>query len=412
MTRSAGDRLEVGVTYRSPTVGPYLWHEFDAVTVSRDLDAIAAARIATVRLPLAWDAFMPGDRAPSPRRMRDLETVLAMARERALAVVPVIGPQSVGDCVLLPAYAVDRRAPRPGVRCVTDARVVDGGPRDAYADPLMLEVQVRWLDALLVAFAGHPAIAAWDLADDPATTVRPRRIAQLAAWAELLGGRVRAQGEECRLTLGQADVTTARAVRLGAVAPHVDVIGLALRPQLLTDGAVLDGGLATFVVHLAQALAGEGAGALAVDVGVASGAAVIDEVTPGSAAPARSTAVDATEPEARGFLDELLQRLVESGVVALHAAAWCDWGTRLIGAPPADRAPWLARLGIVDSTGESKPAGEPWRELAAAERAVHAHVAHLGPIDVDSYYANLPDSFHDLQSVWRDVVGDMPAILD
>ena len=61
---------------------------------------------------------------------------------------------------MLPAYAVDRRAPRPGVRCVTEARVVEGGPRDIYTDPLLLEVQVRWLDAMLAAFASHPAVAA------------------------------------------------------------------------------------------------------------------------------------------------------------------------------------------------------------------------------------------------------------
>ena len=74
---------------------------------------------------------------------------------------------------MLPTYAIERRSPRRGLRCVTDARVVDGGPRDIYTDPLMLEVQVRWLDAMLAAFAGHPALAAWDLGHDPATTSAP-----------------------------------------------------------------------------------------------------------------------------------------------------------------------------------------------------------------------------------------------
>ncbi|HEX4578675.1 MAG TPA: hypothetical protein VH498_01610, partial [Candidatus Dormibacteraeota bacterium] len=217
MERRGPDQLEVGVVYLPAAVGPYLWHEFSAEVVTRDLAAIAAHRIPVIRVGLSWDAFMPTDRAPSPRRMRDLETLLAAARELGIGVVPTLFVQSIGDSVMLPAYAIDRRAPRTGVRCITDARVVEGGPRDIYADPLMLEVQVRWLDAMLAAFAHHPAIVAWDLGHDPASTVRPRRIAEMAAWAALLAERVRAQEEECRLTLGQGDVVRGRGVRLAAV---------------------------------------------------------------------------------------------------------------------------------------------------------------------------------------------------
>ena len=150
------DQLEVGVTYWPAAVGPYMWHEFPVDTVRRDLAAIASRRIPTVRVMLSWDAFMPTDRAPNPHRMRDLETLLTAARELQLQVVLTLYVQSIGDCVMLPAYAIDRRAPRRGVRCVTDARTVDGGPRDVYKDPLMLEVQVRWLDALLAGFAEPP----------------------------------------------------------------------------------------------------------------------------------------------------------------------------------------------------------------------------------------------------------------
>ncbi len=213
-TPAASDQLEVGVTYWPGEVGPYLWHEFNGEAVRRDLAAIAAERITTVRVMLSWDAFMPSDRAPHPRRMHDLEFLLATARELGLDVVLTLFAQSVGDCVMLPPYAVDRRAPRRGVRCITDARVVDGGPRDIYTDALLLEVQVRWLDALLAAFAGYPAVSAWEIAYDPASTIRPVRIADMAAWAVLLAERVRAQNQACRLTVGQGDVVRGRGVRL------------------------------------------------------------------------------------------------------------------------------------------------------------------------------------------------------
>lgn len=404
--RRRHDQLEVGVAYQPAAVGPFLWHEFDAEQVAHDLAAIAAMRIPVVTVALSWDAFMPTDRAPSPRRMRDLERLLATARELGLGVVPSLFIQSWGDCVMLPAYAVDRRHPRRGVRCITEARAVDGGPRDIYVDPLMLEVQVRWLDALLAAFAHHPAVAAWDLGNDPASTVRPRRIAELAAWTALLAERVHAQDEECRLTLGQDDVVRGRGVRLAAVAPHVDAVGLVLRPQRLPlPGDALDPGRAVFVADLACALVGSDA-PLLVDVGIASGD--VDAAAPGGRA---ADTVTAAPGAARAAADEVVQRLCASGAAGLRAAAWADWGERLLDAPPADRRPWLARLGIVDSTGNSKPIADAWAALAGSERAVVPGSPYPPVIDVDAYYANLPDSLLDLHASWQGDRGDMPAIL-
>jgi hypothetical protein len=399
------DQLEVGVAYQPASVGPFMWHEFEADVVRRDLAAIAARRIPVVSVALSWDAFMPTDRAPSPRRMRDLETLLTAARELGLRVVPGLFIESWGDCVMLPAYAVDRRAPRRGVRCVTDARVVEGGPRDIYVDPLMLEVQVRWLDAMLAAFAHHPAVAAWDLGTDPASTVRPRRIAELAAWTALLAERVHAQEEECRLTLGQDDVVRGRGVRLAAVAAHVDAVGLVLRPQQLPlPGDALHPARGVFVADLARALVGQET-PLLIEVGIASGDVITAE---GSRA---DDSVTAAPQAARTACDELLQRLCASGVAGLRAAAWSDWGERLLEAPPADRRPWMARLGIVDSTGVSKPIGDAWDSLAGTEQAVAAATPYPAAIDVESYYANLPDSLLDLHASWQGDRGDMPAIL-
>lgn len=396
------------MTYWPAAVGPFMWHEFPAAAVEHDLAAIASRRVTVVRVLLSWDAFMPTDRAPHPRRMRDLETLLTIARQLGLRVVLTLFAQSIGDCVMLPAYAIDRRAPRRGVRCITDARVVDGGPRDIYADPLMLEVQVRWLTAMLAGFSGHPAVAAWDLGHDPATTIRPRRIAEMAAWAALLAERVQAEDEECRLTLGQGDVVSGRGVRLAAVAKHVDVLGLVVRPQRLAlPGEPLAPGRAVFIAELAEALGGATT-PLVVELGIASGE-VGDAAVSGGALADRVTA---PPDDARRAADQMLQRLIGSGVAGLHAGAWCDWGKRLVDTPPGDRRPWWLRLGIVDSTGVSKPIAEAWEAVASREHAVAGPSPFPADVDVESYYANLPDSLLDLYASWQNDRGDAPAILD
>lgn len=404
MERRTDDQLEVGVAYLPAAVGPYLWHEFNADVVRRDLAAIAARRIPAIRVRLAWDAFMPTDRATSPHRMRDLEMMLGSARELGIRVVPTLFAQSFGDCVMLPAYAVDRRNPRTGVRCISDARVVPGGPRDIYTDPLMLEVQVRWIDELLAAFAHHPAIAAWDLGHDPASTIRPRRIAEMGSWAALLAERVHAQDEECRLTLGQGDVVRGRGVRLAALAAHVDALGLVLDPHRLPlPGDTTDADRAVFLVDLARELAGV-AVPLRVDVEIASAEPADDE--------GDATERDTLAPDvARTLCDELLQRVSTSGAAGASAGAWSDWGERLLEAPPGDRRPSLARLGIVDSTGNSKPIADAWDDLAGRDRAIATPASFPVAIDVESYYANLPDSLRDLYASWQNDRGDAPAIL-
>src|SRR5258708_27465388 len=164
-------------------VGPYLWHEFDVERTRRDLLRISAAGFGAVRVHLAWDAFMPSPRQVNRFRLRDLDTLMQIAQAVSLRVVPVLFAQSFGDCVLLPRYAVARDRGRPGVRVVSDGVVEAGGPRDVWADPLMLEVESLWLEEMLRAFSNHPALLAWDLGHDPATTCRPLRTAHLESWA-------------------------------------------------------------------------------------------------------------------------------------------------------------------------------------------------------------------------------------
>ena len=146
------------MTYWSREVGPYIWHEYDAARTEGELRAIRAAGHRTVRTHLLWDAFMPTPARVEPARLGNLEHFLSVAEGLSLQVVPVVFLQTLGACVMLPAYAIDVDARRRGVRAVTDAVTQPGGPRYLYTDQLMLEVCVRWIDELLGAFAGHPAI--------------------------------------------------------------------------------------------------------------------------------------------------------------------------------------------------------------------------------------------------------------
>ncbi|MGD0834565.1 MAG: hypothetical protein ABSA40_09125 [Candidatus Dormibacteria bacterium] len=386
----------VAVDYQPSGAGPFLWQAFDAAAVAADLAAIARAGFGVVRVGLAWDSFMPDARGVDRRRIGELDVLLRTAARHGLRVIPVLFVQAHGDCVLLPARTVLRRHPRSGVRVLSEGLVEPGGPRDVWTDTLMLDLADRWLRHMISAFSGHPAILAWDLGDDPARVVRPRRIAHLAAWVKLMAGPLRAGGDRVQITLGAGDIRQARGVRLTAVAPHVDRLDIAAGPADLRGFGLSGASAPGFLGELGQALAGE--------VGVPLGLAV---AIPSPGEDAEGTG----EAAAAVIVAELAERRAESGLAGLRARWWSDLLPRLAERAPFDRNGWLLRCGLVRADGSAKPALGAWAQAARAGGDVPPPRPWPDRLDVEGFYANLPESLLDLASEWHRVREDHPGIL-
>jgi hypothetical protein len=388
------------VTYWSREVGPYVWHEYDAARTDAELRAIKSAGHRSVRTHLLWDAFMPTPSRVEPARQRDFEHFLSVAMELSLQVVPVLFVQTLGGCVMLPSYAIDVNARRSGVRAVTDAVTQPGGPRYVYTDQLMLEACVRWIDEMLGAFAGHPAIAMWDLGHDPAGGVRPQRIEHLRTWVALISERIHAREQRCMLTLSADDIVTARAVRPAAVASMVDALGLDLTGSALAEvGGELDPAAATFLAQLCESLSGS--------------APLIAHLRPSPQTDATSADDSAADRDAltRRFVAGAVDALVDCGCAGLMAAMWSDPGPRAAEVPPFDREHHLRAAGIVDASGAETAFGSVWLEEARDERERSAPSPWPERIDVDDYYANLPESLRELRAAWERGSSEYPAML-
>ena len=390
-----------GVTYWSGDLGPYVWHEFDPERVKRDLRAMSHAGLRVVRTLLPWDVFMPTPHRVEDTRLRDLEVFLESASEEALSVIPVLYAQAIGDCVMLPAYAIDVSVKRPGVRVVTEGVVQPGGPRDQYTDRRMLEAQVAWLDAMLGAFEGHSAVMAWDLGHDPASVMRPRRIDDMVRWASTVAERFHERGQRCMLTLGSRDITTARGVRPAPLAAAVDAIGIDMDPRGLglSTGA-LDERPLVFLARLAMRLAGAESPFYA-HVGVsrldAAGEIEDGDQEDGAAA--------------SRFADRAAGALAEIGCAARFAAVWSDCGPRTAAVAPFDRHPELRYRGLVDAVGRSSAFGGAWLAHVTNERDRETPAPWPGDIDVSEYYANLPQTMLDLYAAWQRGTSDGPGML-
>jgi hypothetical protein len=366
------------------------------------LRAISSAGHRTVRTHLLWDAFMPTPGRVEPARLRDFDRFLAVASDLSLRVIPVMFMQTLGGCVMLPAYAIDVDGRRSGVRAIYDAVAQPGGPRYLYTDPLMLEASVRWIDEMLASFAGHPAITMWDLGHDPAGGVRPRRIEHLRDWVALMASRVHDREQHCMLSLSANDLVVARAVRPPLVAGSLDALGLDLAGDVLAEvGGVADPAAAAFLVQLFQSLAGTRP--LYVHLGAHRVKYLHAEADDGSAGDAHA--------RARRFAAAAIDALVDLGCAGLMASMWSDPGPRAASVPPFDRDEDLRSLGVVDASGAPTAFGGIWLEQTRRERERSDPVAWLPHLDVDDYYANLPESLHELRAAWERGSGEHPAML-
>jgi hypothetical protein len=388
--------LSVSLDYQPAATGPFLWQAFDAAAVTSDLAAIARAGFREVRVGLAWDSFMPDARGVDPRRMGELDMLLRVACAHGMGIVPVLFIQAHGDCVFLPGRAVRRDAHRRGVRVLSDGMLEPGGPRDAWTDPLMLELADRWSRAMAAGFANHPAVVAWDLGDDPASVLRPRRIPDLASWVALAGAPLRERGDRVRMTLGADDLLRGRGVRLGSLSGQLDRIDIAVRPAQLRRLHLPEPEALLFVAQLAQALAGDQGGQVGLAVAMPS---------PGG------DDEGADEPAAAAAVDQLVERRTEAGVCALRASSWCDLHPRLRDRAPFDRHDWLRRCGLARLDGAEKPVLGPWSRVARADVAAPPPAPWPPHLDVEAFYANVPDSVLDLAAAWHREQEDRPAIL-
>ncbi len=388
------------MTYWSREVGPYVWHEYDAARTEAELRAIQASGHRSVRTHLLWDAFMPTPSRVEPARQRNFEHFLGVAAELSLQVIPVLFVQTLGGCVMLPAYAIDVDARRPGVRAVTDAVTQPGGARYVYTDQLMLEVCVRWIDEMLSAFAGHPAISMWDIGHDPAGGVRPQRIEHLRTWIAMISERIHEREQRCMLSLSADDLVIARAVRPADVARLVDVVGVDLSSNALAQvGGVLEPAAATFLAQLGESLTDSAPL-------VAHLHAKEQTVAPGDG----DDEVDG-DAQTRWFVAGAIDTLVDCGCAALMAAMWSSPGPRAAELPPFDRRHGLRDAGLVDASGAETAFGSVWLEEARRERERSVPNPWPAHIDVEDYYANLPDSLHELRAVWERGSSEYPAML-
>lgn len=345
----------LGINYFPRRKGIKLWQTFDRGEVRDELAQIASWGVDAVRVFLTWQDFQPGEMHINHRALDDLGTLLALAGDQHLRVLPTLFSGPLDGAFFFPDWCLDPQPLRPSVRIISNGREVKHGVlRPIFTDNRWLRAQKHLLDELVGFFGNHPAVWGWDLGAwaeqlpmDLSRTAWEEWVGQMGERiGELSPGRVRTWG------LGQRVVTRRFPLGLTALAALLDQAAISV--FTFTDPRdPLDLLPARFACDLLRTL---GVPAPLIH---ALGLPTVAAGAPGEVRPDRVWRAPrwiyvASEEEQRAYVAEALRLAFEQGAAGVFLWCYADYSADLHAEPPYDLALWARTCGLLRADGSEK----------------------------------------------------------
>lgn len=171
-------RVRFGVNYVPSRTWWYLWNDWDADGVRRDLHDIAALGMDHIRIQLLWPAFQQNAAVVSSQSVARLVQMLDIANEHALDVEVTVLDGQLSGFLFVPAYLIDNS---------------DGHVRNFITDPALLAPQLLLFEQLARVLRAHPRFLGFDIANEVYWFTQPLHVnytpKQGDAWMERLLSR-------------------------------------------------------------------------------------------------------------------------------------------------------------------------------------------------------------------------------
>lgn len=159
-----------GVNYTPSRSWYFVWNDWQTDGIARDLDAIAELGADHLRVMLVWPWFQPNPGHVSPAHLDRLDSLMQMAGQRGMDVMPVVFTGWLSGYRFDPPFLQDR---------------------PFYSDPGWQAAQDLFLDALCTRMAAHPNFLGFDLGNEiNCAWTAPRAIGD--AWMARHMARLRA----------------------------------------------------------------------------------------------------------------------------------------------------------------------------------------------------------------------------
>lgn len=393
----------VGVNYWPRRKAMFWWQRFDEGEVRDEFAEIKALGLDIVRIMLMWEDFQPEPFKANPDAVRDLGTVLDIAQESGLRVIPSLFVGHMSGINWAPTWALGGPAPSGQTPVWSGGAPVDRAPGDLYEDPPLLRAQIFGLRSIVKSYAGHPALHAWNITNEHDNFLTPRTPDAAWLWNLLLCNEVRRLDPATPVTAGLhiEDYDRYRNFHPADMAEGEDYLsihGYALYTRWARTP--LDAAVVPFGVALARALGGKDV--LAEEYGICT--------TPdGKTSEQRTMTMGsrswrqlfASDEQAALYYAQVGEQLLKVG--ATGALAWCfsDYVPDLFDTPPFDTMVHERYFGLTRADGSVKPCLE-------ALTALKEHtVQESEPLTVPADYDDAPERH--FQEMFAAFANDIPA---
>jgi endo-1,4-beta-mannosidase len=377
--------FRLGVNYWPARTAMGWWQRFDRAEAQGDFARIAAAGFDSIRIFLTWEDFQPAPATVDKQRLGALASVMDLAAEAGLSVMPTLFTGHMSGVNWLPPWALGGDSGDARFRVISEGRAVQSRLANWYSDSAIAEAQVLLAREAAAAVAGHAALWAWDLGNENSNCVIPPDRAHGVDWLARMTGAIRQADSTAKITLGlhMEDLVEDRGLGPREAAAACDFLTMHGYPGYASWAAgPTDERLLPFLTRITRWLGG-GKEVLFSEFGVPTFRR--GDAESESAITKASTAL-VEEEEAASYVTRALGALRACG--SSGAMLWCyaDYAKAIWGEPPLDLAVHERSFGQWRADLTPKPAASAIASFAAQrlQRVAADSIADSSWLDLDA----------------------------
>jgi endo-1,4-beta-mannosidase len=390
---SSDDAFVLGVNYWPRRKAMGWWSQFDAGEVREEFSLIRELGLSLVRIFLLWEDFQPAPDRVSTRTLDCLGVVCDIAADLQLMLDVTFFTGHMSGPNWAPSWMLERDKPLPPrVRqLVSDKTAVDCGYFNPFSHPIALHAAENLLKTVVERFRDHPAIALWNLGNEPDLFAWPSSPAGGRLWTRNMTEIIHSSDPSHLVTCGLhvLSLFEDNGLRVNDVFGEVDVPVMHGYPMYVEwANGPLDPDFVPFLCALTSALCGK--------------PTLMEEFGGCTVAPGQPSTFwewtaygrprkqfMASEGDFAQYVEQVLPRLVEVG--ASGALLWCfaDYAPELYDRAPCDQSIHERYFGLVRPDGSLKPHADVVRRFASARPLVAAATKQVDlDVSPETFYAD------------------------
>jgi endo-1,4-beta-mannosidase len=396
----------LGVNYWPRKKAMYWWKDFEQAEVETEFAEIAALGLQVARIFLFWEDFQPAPDRVNDRALDDLGTVLDVAREANIRVMPTFFTGHMSGINWWPIWALSDDEDANGMLRIANGEYTTRIGRDPYADPFMLEAERVLVSAICKRYGRHPALYSWNFSNEPDIFFMPKTVEDSALWNAMLAETVsRYSDRPVSAGMHLPTLTSNNGFRPDMLAPHNNFLSMHAYSIYFT-ATQDDDPMNTDVVPLAslvtEALGGKGV--LLEEFGYAgSERGDVSEYKVVRRGDNEGRQYFADDESGGRYYREVLEKLARCGSLGAFGWMFSDYDPSLWNRPPFDTHEHERFFGLTRYDGSVKPSGEAMRDFAHRVAQGESPVRSVLPLELDpnEWYGDPANNFTRTFEQWR-----------